>query len=120
MCRGDAYKNKFAEIHRLVHSALEREKDDAARARELKSRVRDEQIACEKAKLRREQLEALHEQAALDNAKVSLVAHRVMSLHADVHAPSVTVHRLTAIGHRTICRAAEVGADEAGCTRGGR
>lgn len=70
VCSGDAYKNKFAEIHRLVHSALEREKDDAARARELKARVRDEQIACEKAKLRREQLEALHEQAALDNAKV--------------------------------------------------
>ena len=68
--QAEALKLRFAELHRQAAASVERERDALAAARDLRTQVREEQIALERARIHKEQVEALSEAADSERRKV--------------------------------------------------
>lgn len=68
--QADNLKTRFADLYRQAALAVERERDSLASARDLRTQVREEQIALERARIHKEQVEALSEAADSERRKV--------------------------------------------------
>lgn len=69
--RAEAYKLRFAELYKASIASAEREKDSTQKTRELKAMVRDESIAVEKARIRRDQVEAASNAAEAERKRLT-------------------------------------------------
>jgi len=65
----ESLKARFAELHRQAGASVERERDALSSARDLRTQVREEQIALERARIHKEQVEALSEAADTERRK---------------------------------------------------
>ncbi|RYG52562.1 hypothetical protein EON66_09655 [archaeon] len=86
------YRTKFAELYRMAHAAVEREKDAVTKAREFRALVREEQIALEKARIRKEQLEAMSTQAEAERKKVRFPRRAASCISAPPSHPCLPVY----------------------------
>lgn len=69
--QAESCKSRFAELFKLTAVSVEREKDALAAARDLRTQVREEQISLERARIHKEQVEALSETADAGRRKLA-------------------------------------------------